>query len=106
MEHRSPFTHILVPTDGSDTSINAGLLAIQIAAIHRAQITFIYVVDQIVVDGIASATSRSIEVVGKGGGLLLAPSHGIQPDVPLRNLRAFYETLRPENKALYAQMVN
>jgi nucleotide-binding universal stress UspA family protein len=65
MEDRSPFTHILVPTDGSDTSINAGLLAIQIAATHRAQLTFIYVVDQIVVDGIASATSRSTEVVSK-----------------------------------------
>ena len=65
MEHQSPFTHILVPTDGSDTSINAGLLAIQIAATHHARLTFVYVVDQIVVEGIASATSRSTEAVRK-----------------------------------------
>jgi uroporphyrinogen-III decarboxylase len=36
--------------------------------------------------------------------LILAPSHGIQPDVPLRNLRAYYETVRPENRELYARM--
>jgi len=62
---QNPFTHILVPTDGSDTSINAGLLAIQIANTHRAQLTFVYVVDQIVVEGIASTTSKSTEAICK-----------------------------------------
>ncbi|MBN1290571.1 MAG: hypothetical protein JXB48_01945 [Candidatus Latescibacteria bacterium] len=31
-----------------------------------------------------------IETVGKGGGLILAPSHAIQPDVPLENILSFY----------------
>jgi len=63
MEERSPFTHILVPTDGSETSINAGRLAIQIAALHNIPITFVYVVDSAVVDEIAGATSKTAEMV-------------------------------------------
>ena len=31
-----------------------------------------------------------IETVGKGGGLMLAPSHNIQPDTSLENIIAFY----------------
>jgi nucleotide-binding universal stress UspA family protein len=42
----SPFTHILVPADGTESSINAGRLAIRIAAGHKIPITFLYVVDQ------------------------------------------------------------
>jgi nucleotide-binding universal stress UspA family protein len=61
MEERSPFTHILVPTDGSDTSISAGRLAIQIAATLNAQITFVYVVDTIIAEEIAGATSKTTE---------------------------------------------
>ena len=34
-----------------------------------------------------------IETVGRSGGLLLAPSHAIQPDVPLENILAFYEAV-------------
>lgn len=63
MEDTSPFTHILVPTDGSDTSINAGRLAIQIATTHNVPITFAYIVDRIVVEGMASATSTSTETI-------------------------------------------
>ena len=63
MEERSPFTHILVPTDGSETSINAGRLAIQIAALHNIPITFVYVVDSAVVDEIAGVTSKTAEMV-------------------------------------------
>jgi nucleotide-binding universal stress UspA family protein len=61
MEGRSPFTHILVPIDGSDTSMEAGKLAIQIAATHSVQITFLCVVDRIVAENIAAATARAIE---------------------------------------------
>ena len=32
-----------------------------------------------------------IETVGKGGGLVLAPSHLVEPDVPWENLLAFFE---------------
>jgi nucleotide-binding universal stress UspA family protein len=63
LEERSPFTHILVPTDGSDPSISAGLLAIRIAATHRVPITFVYVVDTIVADRMASATSRRSDAI-------------------------------------------
>ena len=94
MEQRSPFTHILVPTDGSDTSINAGQLAIRIAATHHVQITFVYVVDQIVVDGMASATSRTTKAIreeleNKGQRYLdylsrLARDRGLQTDQVIR----------------------
>ena len=63
MEERSPFTHILVPTDGSEPSISAGRLAIRIAATHLVPITLIYVVDAIAVEKMATATSRRADVV-------------------------------------------
>jgi len=34
-----------------------------------------------------------IETAGKGGGLLLAPTHMIEPDVPMENLDAFIEAV-------------
>ena len=37
-------------------------------------------------------TRRLIDVVGKGGGLILAPTHVFQGDVPLANILAVYET--------------
>ena len=58
MTEQNPFTHILVPTDGSETSINAGRLAIQLAVLHHAQITFVYVVNSNVENKIAGAPSR------------------------------------------------
>ena len=63
MEARGPFSHILVPTDGSETSINAGWLAIQIAAAYRVNITFLYIIDTSVAEQIASATGRPIDAV-------------------------------------------
>ena len=38
------------------------------------------------------ATRRLIDVVGKDGGLILAPSHVFQDDVPVENIIAVYET--------------
>ncbi|MCS7061326.1 MAG: uroporphyrinogen decarboxylase family protein [Anaerolineae bacterium] len=35
-----------------------------------------------------------IEVVGKGGGLLLAPTHMVEPEVPWENIVAFVETVK------------
>ena len=43
-----------------------------------------------------------IETVGRGGGLLLAPSHAIQPDVPLENILAFYEAV--EKYGMYGEI--
>jgi nucleotide-binding universal stress UspA family protein len=50
------FHHILVPTDGSQLSITAGRLAVQLAALHQARITFVYVVDAAVAEGVAGAS--------------------------------------------------
>ncbi len=65
MDTRSPFTHILVPVDGSDSSISAGKLAIQIAYAHKIPITFIYVVDCTVTSDIAASSGKSVETVGR-----------------------------------------
>jgi nucleotide-binding universal stress UspA family protein len=94
MEEQSPFTHILVPVDGSESSINAGRLAIQIAATHNVHITFACVIDQIVAEKISGATSRTIEVTyqeleNKGKHYLdylsrLASNRGLQTDQVIR----------------------
>ena len=44
------------------------------------------------VDEVRRATRRLIDVVGKDGGLVLAPSHVFQDDVPIENIVAVYET--------------
>ena len=52
------FHHILVPTDGSEPSIAAGKLAVQLAACQEAVLTFVYVVDDRVADGLAGAPGQ------------------------------------------------
>jgi nucleotide-binding universal stress UspA family protein len=59
MEQKIPFAHILVPTDGSDNSVHAGRLAIEMAVLHRSQVTLVYVVDSATVDEIAAATAKT-----------------------------------------------
>lgn len=49
---------ILVPTDGSDYSIRAAEYAISIAKTHNAEITAIYVVDELVIDAFSESTVR------------------------------------------------
>ena len=49
---------ILVPTDGSDYSIHAAEYAISIAKTHDAQITVVYVLDEIVIDRFSKITER------------------------------------------------
>lgn len=39
-----------------------------------------------------------IEKVGKGGGLVLAPTHVVEPDVPVENLLAFIEAVKKYGK--------
>lgn len=94
MEERSPFTHILVPVDGSEPSINAGQLAIRIAATHGVRITFVCVIDEIIAERLAEATSKSTEVTcqeleDKGRHYLdylsrLARDRGLQPEQVFR----------------------
>lgn len=33
-----------------------------------------------------------LRIVDKGGGMILSPSHAIQPETPLENILALYET--------------
>ena len=39
-----------------------------------------------------------IETVGKGGGLVIGPTHAIEPEVPLENITAFVEAAREYGK--------
>ena len=49
---------ILVPTDGSDHSTRAAEYAISIAKVQKAQITIVYVVDEIVIDQFSKPAER------------------------------------------------
>jgi uroporphyrinogen decarboxylase len=44
-------------------------------------------------DDVRAEVKRRIETVGKGGGLLLSPTHCLQPDVPWENVVAFFEAV-------------
>jgi nucleotide-binding universal stress UspA family protein len=60
---QTPFHNILVPTDGSQPSVAAGQLAVQLAALHRARLTFVYVVDTSVVEALAHTPGKMAEHV-------------------------------------------
>jgi uroporphyrinogen decarboxylase len=44
-------------------------------------------------DDVRRHATEVIETLGHGGGLLIAPSQEIMPDVPLRNIVALVETV-------------
>jgi len=44
-------------------------------------------------ESIKREVKRRIETVGKGGGLIIAPAYGIQPNVPFENILAFFEAV-------------
>ena len=46
------------------------------------------------VDQINAEVNRLMDKVGAGGGFIIAPSHHIQPDTPLENVLAFYDTVQ------------
>ena len=50
------------------------------------------------VQEVEEETRRCIDALGKGGGLILGPSHFVQPDVPPRNVEAMYRTAREYGK--------
>lgn len=60
---KSPFSHIIVPTDGSETSINAGQLAIHMAAMCPTKITFVYVIDDKNVEEVSRTTRKTLDEV-------------------------------------------
>jgi uroporphyrinogen decarboxylase len=43
---------------------------------------------------VVEETKRCIDILGPGGGLILGPSHFVQPDVPPENVAAMYRTAR------------
>jgi nucleotide-binding universal stress UspA family protein len=59
MEQKSPFNHILIPTDGSENSILAGRVGIQMTGLHKAKLTLVYVIDSAIVNEIAGATAKT-----------------------------------------------
>ena len=42
---------------------------------------------------VRAVVAERIETVGKGGGLLLAPTHVLEPEVPWRNVIAFVQAV-------------
>ncbi len=48
-------------------------------------------------DEVKKTCEKLIETVGAGGGLILSPSHVLEPEVPWENIEAFIETVRSFN---------
>lgn len=53
-------------------------------------------------DDVRSEVRRLVKYVGKGGGLILAPSHMLEPEVPVENIVAFVDELKKVNEELAA----
>jgi len=45
-------------------------------------------------DDVQATVKKTIEVAGKGGGLVIAPAHLIEPDVPWENVEAFIDAVK------------
>jgi uroporphyrinogen decarboxylase len=45
-------------------------------------------------DEVRQEVKRMIETVGDGGGLLISPTHVIEPDVPWENIMAFVDAVK------------
>ena len=50
------------------------------------------------VEDVANEVKLRLRTAGKGGGLILAPAHNIQPEVPIENVLAFYNTAKEFGK--------
>jgi nucleotide-binding universal stress UspA family protein len=57
-EEQPLFQTILVPVDGSQSAMNAGHLAVRLAALTKAQLLFFFVVDPAVVQRIARSSGK------------------------------------------------
>ena len=44
-------------------------------------------------DDMRQVIRQRVETVGRGGGLLLAPTHILEPDVPWENIEAFFAAI-------------
>jgi nucleotide-binding universal stress UspA family protein len=63
MENSSLFHHILVPTDGSETSIAAGKLAVHLAANQGSLLTFVYIIDDPLAGRLSKVTGQEANQV-------------------------------------------
>ena len=45
-------------------------------------------------EDVANEVKLRLRTAGKGGGLIIAPAHNLQPDVPIENILTFYETAK------------
>ncbi|MBN2772752.1 MAG: uroporphyrinogen-III decarboxylase, partial [Prolixibacteraceae bacterium] len=43
---------------------------------------------------IKNAIKRIVRILGKNGGFIVAPAHNIQPDTPIKNILAFFDSLK------------
>ena len=55
------------------------------------------------VEEVRASVAHMIDVVGAGGGLVLAPTHVVEPEVPLENLLAMVETAQTYGRQRYAR---
>jgi uroporphyrinogen decarboxylase len=46
------------------------------------------------VEDVINETKLRLKTVAPGGGLILGPSHNVQPQVPIENIMAFYDTVK------------
>lgn len=70
-QNQSLFQHILVPSDGSQSALEAGKLAVRLAKQNQARITFVYVVDIKLAEDLSFSLHKSVqlaqeELVNKG----------------------------------------
>ncbi len=59
MKKKASFTHILAPTDGSECSMAAGELAIAMAVSNNARLTFVYVLDEAIIDELVRSSQKT-----------------------------------------------
>lgn len=79
-QNKSLFHHILVPSDGSQSALEAGKLAIRLAKQNQAHITFVYVVDKKLAEELSFTLLKSVQLaqedlVNKGRQYLNYLSH-------------------------------
>ncbi len=94
VDDQGAFTHILIAVDGSESSIHAGHVAIQIASTHQIPLVFVYVLNTSIAEDIAQSTGKSQELVCQDLSVKaqryldylcrIARDHGIEADQVIR----------------------
>lgn len=61
-QNQTFFQHILVPSDGSQPALEAGKLAVRLAKQNHAHLTFVYVVDNKLVEELSFTLLKSVKL--------------------------------------------